>query len=66
MHALADVTRANELVAKRAKKQASAVTTKKKATPRPKANVIAKASPPANAATTDQLPKWAPLDQSFQ
>jgi len=68
VQALADVTRANELVAKRAKKQVSTVTvtTKKKAPPRPKANVIAKASLPANAATTDQLPKWAPLDQSFQ
>jgi len=68
VQALADVTRANELVAKRAKKQVSTVTvtTKKKAPPRPKANVIAKASPPANAAATDQLPKWAPLDQSFQ
>ena len=64
VHALSDVTRANELAAKRAKKQIAAPT--RKATPRPKANVVAKASPPGNATSTDQPPKWAPLDQSFQ
>jgi tetratricopeptide (TPR) repeat protein len=64
VHALSDVTRANELATKRAKKQATATT--KKAAQRPQPKVIAKASPPGNAASTDQLPKWAPLDQAFQ
>src|SRR5436190_11104889 len=57
VQALADVTRANELVAKRAKKQATA--TAKKATPRPKAKMIARAPPSGNATSTDQPPKWA-------
>jgi tetratricopeptide (TPR) repeat protein len=64
VHALSDVTRANELATKRAKKQIAATT--RKATPRPKVNLVAKASPPGNATSTDQPPKWAPLDQSFQ
>ena len=64
VHALSDVTRANELVTKRAKKPANATT--KKVTPRPTAKVVAEAPPQGNATGADQVPKWAPLDQSFQ
>jgi tetratricopeptide (TPR) repeat protein len=61
VNALVDVTRANELAAKRPKKQATTTAPAKKPAPRAKANVVAKAS---SAPSTDQLPKWAPLDLS--
>lgn len=64
VNALADVTRANELVAKSARQPK--IASAKKAAPRPKAKTIAKASSPDVATGPEQMPKWAPLVQSFQ